>query len=1039
MSRRLRWAVGPAALALAAVFAPALASSAAAATGSVTDGNARFTVESPTLIRVEYAGDGGFEDRPTFNAINRSMPTPPYTTSVANGYRIIQTASVTLRYLENSGPFGPGNLSVDLTAGSQAVTAHPSFPGTCAVGAGCEAEGLALSGSAAIASDHGGYTGSGFVAGFAAAGAKIGWQESGVPAAGQYAVQLRYANATGGDNKNETRTVTVTTGDSTQQVSLPVTANWDTWSVASATVTLPAGGAPMSISCGSNDSCNVNVDSVAVTPVGAAYPTPVSTPDNNLGGYRRGLDGQGGPAAMADGVLSRDGWYLMDDTQSAILDTDGTVTPRPSHSGQPYQDGYFFGYGHNYKQGLKDLHDLTGPSPLLPREAFGVWYSRYYPYSASDYQNTLIPAFRANRTPIDTLVADTDWKAPNAWDGWEFNSSLVPDPKAFFSWAASQDLQTSLNIHPSIAPGDPQYAATVATAGTLADSSCYSIGDCKIFNFLDPAQLKAYFNLHSSLEQNGQPVWWLDQSNGEGGTPVNAGVTPDSWINAQYKAHADAMGGRGYVLGRIGGNGNDYSVFTPPSTGAWADHRSAVHFTGDTSPTWAMLAFEAQFTAREGSGIGEPYVSHDIGGFYQNSANASNGHDNEDLYARWVQLGTFQPILRLHSDHGDRLPWNYSAATAAATEKFLRLRESLVPYTYTLARQAVDTGLPIVRGLYLNYPEYNEAYSYAGEYTYGDDVLVAPVSTPGTGSVSSTVWFPPGSWTDYFTGRTYTGPGTAQVTTTLDTMPVFLRSGGIMTTRSDYVDSANQSPMNQVSVDVAAGGDGSFSLYEDSGQGNGYQSGQSATTPIGYSDGSHTLTIGARQGTYPGAVANRTWTVKIHNLYAAPSKVTVNGSTVSASYDAGSRTATVQTGSLPTSAPVTVTYALGTPTGPITSALAGKCIDVNNAGTANGTAVQLWDCNGTSAQQWTVTTNGALQALGKCMDVSGGATANGTLVQLWDCNGTTAQQWQQGANHALVNPQSGRCLDDPDAVSTNGTQLQIYDCNATNAQQWTVP
>ena len=218
----------PVALASAAVFAPALAPTAAAATSVVTDGNARFTVESPTLIRVEYAGDSGFEDRPTFTAVNRSMPTPTYTTSVSGGYRVIQTASVTLRYRENSGPFTPANLSVDLTAGSQAVTAHPSFPGTCSYGTGCEAEGLALAGSAAVASDHSGYTGSGFVAGFTAAGAKIGWQESAPPSAGQYAVQIRYANATGGDGKSVTRTVSLTTGSSTQQVSLPVTANWDT-------------------------------------------------------------------------------------------------------------------------------------------------------------------------------------------------------------------------------------------------------------------------------------------------------------------------------------------------------------------------------------------------------------------------------------------------------------------------------------------------------------------------------------------------------------------------------------------------------------------------------------------------------------------------------------------------------------------------------------------------------------------------------------------------------------------------------------------
>lgn len=128
-----------------------------------------------------------------------------------------------------------------------------------------------------------------------------------------------------------------------------------------------------------------------------------------------------------------------------------------------------------------------------------------------------------------------------------------------------------------------------------------------------------------------------------------------------------------------------------------------------------------------------------------------------------------------------------------------------------------------------------------------------------------------------------------------------------------------------------------------------------------------------------------------------------------------------------------------TKTGPIGSGLAGKCVDVNNAGTANGTHVQLYDCDATGAQNWTVVpgSGGSLGALGGCMDVNGSGTANGTLVQLWQCNGTGAQRWQAGANGSLVNPESGRCLDDPGSSTANFTQLQIYDCNGTAAQRWT--
>ena len=136
-----------------------------------------------------------------------------------------------------------------------------------------------------------------------------------------------------------------------------------------------------------------------------------------------------------------------------------------------------------------------------------------------------------------------------------------------------------------------------------------------------------------------------------------------------------------------------------------------------------------------------------------------------------------------------------------------------------------------------------------------------------------------------------------------------------------------------------------------------------------------------------------------------------------------------------------LTAAGQTVTGPVRSGIAGKCVDVENSGTANGTHVQLYGCDATNAQNWTLVpgAGGTLRALGGCMDVTGSGTANGTLVQLWQCNGTGAQRWLPGPGGALANPASGRCLDDPNGSTADWTQLQIYDCNGTAAQQWTLP
>jgi beta-glucanase (GH16 family) len=133
-----------------------------------------------------------------------------------------------------------------------------------------------------------------------------------------------------------------------------------------------------------------------------------------------------------------------------------------------------------------------------------------------------------------------------------------------------------------------------------------------------------------------------------------------------------------------------------------------------------------------------------------------------------------------------------------------------------------------------------------------------------------------------------------------------------------------------------------------------------------------------------------------------------------------------------------VDYVRVTAGSPITG-LAGKCADVAGANSANGTPVQLYDCNGTAAQQWTAGTDGTLRALGKCLDITDRGTAAGSTVQLWDCNGQSNQKWVVNTAHDIVNPVSGMCLDVTGANSANGTRLQIWNCNGTAAQKWNYP
>src|SRR5947209_15683866 len=498
----------------------------------------------------------------------------------------------------------------------------------------------------------------------------------------------------------------------------------------------------------------------------AAHPTAASGP-GGLGGWRRGLDLLSGPVQLNDGLLSRAGWHVLDDTSTAL----STRAPpgfavRPRHGG-PYQDWYLFAYGQDYARALADLRELTGPAPLLPSTAFGVWFSRYWPYSEQDYHD-LIAQFRSNQVPLDTLSVDTDFKRegnaagaaaaailagapgkPYSWNGWEWNTSLFEDPQRFVDWAHAQGLAVTLNIHPSISTGDPQWPATQSRAGGLTTSTgqCRILiadptAQCDVFDWTKQRQIDAYFALHQGFERQGVDFFWFDWCCDDS-SAVAPGLTADTWINSLYAREQRARGSRWPAFARVGASYSPSDGFDGDTqgggTGIFAEHRYTIQFTGDTCATWQMLGFDAQFSAAEAA-VGLPYVSHDIGSFNGQplqgrcgplGTSALTAHLPDDLYARWVALGTFQPLDRLHSNHGDRLPWEYGAAADAAAAGFLRLREALIPYTYTLSRRAYDAGLPITGALYLQWPGRPAAYQHPSEYTLGPDMVVAPVTAPG--------------------------------------------------------------------------------------------------------------------------------------------------------------------------------------------------------------------------------------------------------------------------------------------------------------------
>ena len=540
-------------------------------------------------------------------------------------------------------------------------------------------------------------------------------------------------------------------------------------------------------------------------------------PKGNLGGTARTLDEADGAIPLGQGVISRDGWAVLDDSASNVFvtaDADGNlpdgvvayggigVAPRDHRE----TDIYFFGYGRRYREAVHDFQKLSGPAPLLPRFALGNWWSRYYRYSQDEYLD-LMDRFKAEGIPFTTSVIDMDWhlvddvdpRFGSGWTGYTWNRKLFPDHRAFLEGLHDRGLKTTLNVHPrdGIRAFEEPYAKAAATVGVDAEAQ-----EPVEFDLTNPRFVRAYFDMHHDLETEGVDFWWLDWQ--QGGVTRQPGLDP-LWV-LNHLHYLDS--------GRDGRWPLTFSRFAGPGS-----QRYPVGFSGDTVVTWKSLKFQPYFTATA-SNIGYGWWSHDIGGHMF-------GYRDEELEARWYQLGVFSPINRLHSTcspFSGKEPWNFHEPVRSAMVDVLRLRQALMPYLYTMNWRAAVDGDPIVEPMYWANPNLGESYEVPDEFRFGTELVVAPVVDPmdkASMRGKADAWLPQGDWFDFFDGRRYVAADPAgrrlAVWRTIDRIPVFAKAGGIVPMQSDPLSDMTVNP-RALDVVIFPGADGSFAMREDSGE-----------------------------------------------------------------------------------------------------------------------------------------------------------------------------------------------------------------------------
>ena len=316
--------------------------------------------------------------------------------------------------------------------------------------------------------------------------------------------------------------------------------------------------------------------------------------------------------------------------------------------------------------------------------------------------------------------------------------------------------------------------------------------------------------------------------------------------------------------------------------GGLGNHRYQIGFSGDTISVWESLAFQPWFTATAAN-VGYAYWSHDIGGH-------APGVVDPELYTRWLQFGTFSPILRTHTTKNpdsERRIWAYPEPYSDLMRQTYHLRYALLPYIYSEARRTYDSGVAFLHPLYYDWPEADEAYTNKNEYVFGQQMVVDPVVAPGdkiTGLANESLWLPRGEWIEWQTGAQFTGPVTVKRNFSIRQIPVYVRAGAIVP-EAPPMQFSNQKPLDPLVIRVFPLRDGqrsTYTLYEDAGDSRGYQQNEAARTELSSSENGSELMvrIAAAKGIYKGMPTARTYEVCLPDDWP-PASVTMNGRALS--------------------------------------------------------------------------------------------------------------------------------------------------------------
>ncbi|HEX5284264.1 MAG TPA: TIM-barrel domain-containing protein [Bryocella sp.] len=503
---------------------------------------------------------------------------------------------------------------------------------------------------------------------------------------------------------------------------------------------------------------------------------------------------------------------------------------------------YYFIYGPEFDSILHRYRTMTGHTPMLPEWAYGYFQSKDR-YTSLDQILQIAGRYRAERIPLDAMVQDWFW-----WkhEGDPVFNTNYHDVAGDLTKLHDEHVHAMISVWGLMDPASDNYKTMVAHH--------WDIPETHVYDPTNPAARDFYWNnLVAPLFKQGWDAFWLDSAEPEEYWPhVGDAILKDKQLAIGSGAEYTNIFPFEHTLGvqeHWKATTDRKRVFLLTRSAFAGQQRvGATVWSGDVYSTWRALRHQVP-AGLNFALSGYPYWTTDIGGYWPPLEGPREEPDYQELYARWFEYGAFCPIFRSHGHRPENEFWSYPQVEPILVE-YDKLRYRLMPYIYSLAWKVTSDDYTMMRPLVMDFRSDANTWDVGDEFMFGPAILVSPVMK--SGATSRGVYLPGATaWYDFWTGASADGRQTVQAEAPLDRMPLYVRAGSILPMGAE-VEYAGQDREGPIELRVYRGADGRFDMYEDSGDSYDYTKGEHAVIPIRWDDKAGVLTLGAREGSYPG-------------------------------------------------------------------------------------------------------------------------------------------------------------------------------------------